>query len=168
MLHPGDLSKLRAHSWADIGLFFRVFALLAFMRAAIVLVPLRWFLRALGMSPVRDCGPGLDASPSPDKLMEPGSDSPFPENLAQASKIAWALQAAAARTPWQSACLTQALAGSILLRRRGIPFTLNLGVTGDVASGIMAHAWLCCCGAIVTGSSGVERFHTISSFTILK
>lgn len=165
MLRSGDLNKLRRSSWADMGLLFGAFALLGLMRVAIALVPFRWIVRTLGMSPVKGLAGGTASSPSPRKSSIPGGYSPIEAHQAQAARIGWAVQAAAARTPWQSACLAQALAGSVLLRCRRIPFTLNLGVAGDVASGIMAHAWLSCGKVTPTGSCGMERYHTISAFT---
>jgi len=161
MLRQGDLNKLSTASWADIGLLLRAFVLLGLARAAIALVPLRGIVRVLGMSPVKRPDCGTDASSEdPEKFQ-----IPLDAHRTQAAKIGWAVRSAAARTPWQSACLSQALAGSVLLRTREIPFTLNLGVAGNIDSGISAHAWLTCGELTLTGSAGVEEFRTVAAFS---
>jgi hypothetical protein len=165
MLLSGDLNKLRRSSWVDIRLLLLSFALLGLMRAVIAFVPFRWIVRLLGMTQVKGPDSGAEDSSNPDISRKPDRCSHIEADPAQAARIGWAVQAAAARTPWQSACLVQALAGSVLLRSRGIAFALNLGVAKDVESGITAHAWLNCGEITPTGSSGAERFHTISSFT---
>lgn len=165
MLRPGDLSKIRGRSRADILLLLRAFALLGLMRAAIILVPLRWIVRILGMTPPKGPVCGTDPASGLRRASAPCGSPEKEAHNAQAARIGWAVQAAAARTPWQSACLAQALAGSVLLRSRGVPFTLNLGVAKDGESGITAHAWLNCGDITPTGSSGVKSHHTISSFT---
>jgi hypothetical protein len=165
MLRSGDLNRLRRRSWADIGLVLRAFSLLGLMRAAIAFVPFRLIVQVLGMSQVKGPDSGADDSSSPEISLNLDPSSQIEAHLAQAAKIGWAVRAAAARTPWQSACLAQALAGSVMLRNRGIPFTLNLGVAKDVSSSITAHAWLTCGEITPTGSSGAERYHTISTFS---
>jgi hypothetical protein len=82
------------------------------------------------------------------------------------SAIKWSIQAAATRTPWESACLAQALTGMAMLGRRGIGATLYLGVARDEScvDALAAHAWLRCGDEILTGSGGVERYAAISSF----
>lgn len=82
------------------------------------------------------------------------------------SKIGWAIQAAAARTPWESACLAQALTGMLMLSRRRGSATLYLGVAKDESGSdaMAAHAWLKCGDMILTGVSGYEAYSVISSF----
>lgn len=81
--------------------------------------------------------------------------------------IGWAIQAAAVRTPWESACLVQALTGMIMLSHRGIGATLYLGVAKEESNpeSMAAHAWLRCGDTVLTGAVGVERFSVISSFS---
>ena len=75
------------------------------------------------------------------------------EQLERAERVGWAIRAVAARAPWTSTCLMQAVAGAALLRRRRIPAELHLGVAKDAADpdGLAAHAWLTCAGHVLTG-----------------
>jgi hypothetical protein len=164
MLRPGDLNKLIGTPWTDIRLLSLSFVLLGLARAAVLLIPFRWILRVLGMTPVDGPTSGTDVSSSTETSRIAGSDSPLAMNRAQVARIGWAIGAAASRTPWQSNCLVQALAGSVLLRGHKIPFTLHLGVAKDVVCGIKAHAWLSCGGVTATRSTQVEHFHTIFNF----
>jgi hypothetical protein len=144
-----DLRKFSSRSWQERGLFAEAFVLLGVMRAAIVLFPFRKITAYLGLTP--------------------GASSSVPESAlcVKPTDIGWGVQAAAARTPWQSACLAQALTGMVMLGRRGINATLYLGVARDEsgAEAMTAHAWLRCGDAILTGAGGVERYAAISSFS---
>ncbi|MBI4500160.1 MAG: lasso peptide biosynthesis B2 protein [Gemmatimonadetes bacterium] len=67
-------------------------------------------------------------------------------------RIAWALGALAPRLPGKNTCLIQALAAHAMLRRRGYPSELRIGVSGkDPAGAIKAHAWVECEGRVVVG-----------------
>ena len=48
-------------------------------------------------------------------------------------------------------CLTQALATQVLLRRRGHPANLRIGVARSAAGEFQAHAWVECRGEVVIG-----------------
>jgi hypothetical protein len=62
----------------------------------------------------------------------------------------WAVTAAAARV--HATCLVQALAGDVLLRRRGVAATLRIGVRpGGPVVPIEAHAWVECEGEVAIG-----------------
>ena len=143
------VSKLRARSGREIGLAAEALLLLAVFRAAILLLPFRRITTLMGLEQNnKDCVQAFVSTNSP-------------------ADIGWAIQAAAARTPWESACLVQALAGMVMLSRRGINATLYLGVAkGEAGQEAMdAHAWLRCGDRIISGAAGVERFAAISSFT---
>lgn len=77
-----------------------------------------------------------------------------------------ALKRLSRRTPWESACLVQAIAGKKMLQKRGISSTLYLGVTKDEqkVKKMKAHAWLRCGGIIVTGKEGFKQFTVVSFF----
>jgi hypothetical protein len=81
-----------------------------------------------------------------------------------AGAIGWAVQGAAARTPWPSACLVQSLAAYIMLRRHGVPSVVYLGVAKDAAGEFTAHSWLRCGGRIVTGGGGSQRYSAIAAY----
>jgi hypothetical protein len=121
---------------------------LAAMRLAISALPFRVIARLLGLERIR--------SRAAD---EPGDP--------RAAEIGWALHAAAAHAPWESTCLVQALAGAAMLRWRGIPSTLSLGVSREPADRqLIAHAWLRCGNEIVTGAEGRDRFVELTSFAV--
>jgi hypothetical protein len=77
--------------------------------------------------------------------------------------VRWAIAAVAARCP-PATCLIQALAADAMLRRRGLPCELRIGVRprGDGAVPVEAHAWVECAGAVAVGA-----IDGLSSFTVL-
>ena len=81
------------------------------------------------------------------------------------AQVAWAIRVMASRTPWKNTCLVQGLAAAAMLRRRGLGFTLHLGVNKHGPS-LSAHAWLSSGDLILTGNKGSERFFTISTFEV--
>jgi hypothetical protein len=56
--------------------------------------------------------------------------------------IKLSLSRVASRLPWKSTCLNQSIAGFIMLRRRGIPAVMYLGVKFSENSSFLAHAWV--------------------------
>jgi Transglutaminase-like superfamily len=144
-----DLQKFFSRTWLERRLFVESYILLGVMRAAILLLPFRRISGLMGLVQ----GEVNNATVK--------SLTPVP------AEISWAIQAAAARTPWESACLAQSLAGLAMLSRRGIGATLYLGVAKDLINleFIVAHAWLCCGDAIITGGAGSDNYIPISSFT---
>lgn len=88
-----------------------------------------------------------------------------PEQTEVARRVGWAVRLAARHLPWRCACLEQAVAAQTMLRRRGIPCTLYLGVARESADRLRAHAWLRCGDLILTGRAGRERFAVVSSFS---
>ncbi|MCB9139777.1 MAG: lasso peptide biosynthesis B2 protein [Caldilineaceae bacterium] len=85
---------------------------------------------------------------------------------ADALAIGWAVRIAAVRAPWTNTCLVQALAGTQMLRRRGIASILTLGVamTSKKNERMIAHAWLQQGGAFLTGETGHQQFTPVSIF----
>jgi hypothetical protein len=145
-----NLHKLQALPWAERWLLLEAAAWLGLVRAALWLIPFRRIVTWMGLA---------QGESQPEAV---------PALAAQAAQVGWAVQAVARRTPWQSACLAQALAGSLMLRRRGLPGTLYLGVSKDAAGPekLAAHAWLRCGDHILTGANGHERFKVISTFKL--
>jgi len=78
--------------------------------------------------------------------------------------IAGAMQRASRHLPWKCTCLVQALAGKVMLRRRGLPSTLYLGVAKNGDGNLCAHAWLRCGNFILTGQEEATRFTVVSTF----
>ncbi|EAU55005.1 hypothetical protein AL013_02105 [Mariprofundus ferrooxydans] len=88
----------------------------------------------------------------------------------RAWRIGRITELAASYTPWQSKCLVQACAASILLRYYRIPYVMHLGVARDSedtdtdGSAMKAHAWLSVGPRIVTGRDGHRAFTIVSTF----
>lgn len=94
------------------------------------------------------------------------AESPVEESAAltaSASRVQWAVETAARVLPWKPVCLPQAVAATRMLRRRGIPSTLYLGI--DPAADYDAHAWVRVGDVIVTGGPSPDRFAVVSSFS---
>jgi len=156
-----DLRKLHARPWQDRWLLLGAVTWLGLTRAAMVLLPFRWVTALLGLA----------QGESPIALK--------PAIVCRAERIGWAMRVIAARAPWISTCLCQALAGLVLLRQRGIPGTLYLGIAKDKnttekmtapswgAQSWAAHAWLRCGENILTGASGHEQFTVIATFAVV-
>jgi hypothetical protein len=65
--------------------------------------------------------------------------------------IARAITSAAARVPWRSDCLLQAMAASAMLRKRNLPSHVCIGVRRGPTGALEAHAWLVSGDYVVTG-----------------
>jgi Transglutaminase-like superfamily len=87
-----------------------------------------------------------------------GAPDPTP---GEAERIGWAIGSAARFVP-EATCLPQALAAEAMLRRRGHPADLRLGVTrGD--DGVEAHAWVESYGRIIVGDGDLDRFEPLEA-----
>lgn len=109
---------------AERGLILRTLPLVAVIRAALWVVPLR--------------GVG--------RLMRACEHLPFsvPNDL-PVSRLEWAVRAASRRVP-AATCLTQALALQFLLVRSGRSSEVHIGVRKDAEAGLQSHAWVECDG----------------------
>ena len=74
-------------------------------------------------------------------------------NALSVERIAWTVRAVSRFVPGAT-CLTQALAGQVLLARRSRPTRLHIGVAKGSEKKLSAHAWLECDGQIVLGDHG--------------
>jgi hypothetical protein len=83
--------------------------------------------------------------------------------LVQANRIIWAVITASRYIP-KATCLTQALAGQVLLARYGYASTVHLGVQNDAGDSFRAHAWLEREAQIVIGGSGMSGFTPLTVF----
>lgn len=149
-----DLTLARAVSPVQRRLLIEAVVWLGLLRVATLTLPYR---RVAALLRLRQSGPA-DGPPGPPAGCGPGGASH------QAGTISWAVQAAAARTPWHSTCLAQSLAGYVILRRHGVPSVVYLGVAKDPAGEFTAHSWLRCGDLIVTGRGGHERYSVIASY----
>lgn len=81
--------------------------------------------------------------------------------------VSWAVQAVARHSPVRFVCLPQALTASRMLRRRGVPSTLYLGVAFERSdrAALLAHAWLRAGDKFVTGEREALRHRSLACFT---
>ena len=129
-------------------LFLEAWLTLGVMRAALLTRPFKELTRSLGQSATPQGFPGFEGPGDP-----------------RALRIGTAVRRAAAHTPWESACLVQALTVWKMLERRGIPGLFYLGVRrGEAGETMAAHAWSQSGEAILTGAAGRERFVVVSVF----
>jgi hypothetical protein len=81
-----------------------------------------------------------------------------------ARRVAWAVDLMSRHTPWESACLAQAIAGKSMLARRRIPALLYLGTRRDASGHLAAHAWLCVAGRTILGAREQGTFTALTTF----
>ena len=120
--------------------------LLSLARLAVLLLPFRWVAPLLG---------------------EEGAQTPTvgnPAHVASILAVRKALRKVPKRVPWTSKCLDQAIAGKIMLARRGIPSTVYFGVKSGDKGQIDAHAWLRSGPFYVSGGATRNRFAVINQF----
>lgn len=129
-------------SHRERGIFTRAWVLFLLVELALRFLPFKRVV-ALGqrLSPRR---PG-DATP------------PFPCALPRAI---WLVEVAGRHAPGGPSCLNRALVLSWILRRRGVPTTLRIGVSRD-GGGLEAHAWLEGEGQVILGPGEGERYHPL-------
>lgn len=140
------LHKFWARSQAERAFLLEAALWLGIARLATLVLPFRWIAPLLGRK-MAESAPGAGAVPA-----------------IMLDRVSWAVAAASRNLPWKCACLAQALAGKVMLQRRGVPSTLYLGLAKSGEAGLQAHAWLRCGERILTGRQGMEGFTVITSF----
>lgn len=85
-----------------------------------------------------------------------------PDPDLELQRVRWAVSRASRLLPG-TRCLPQALAGQVLLARRGVPVNLRIGV-GHGEEGFAAHAWLERDGKTVLGEARPGEFTPLSKF----
>jgi hypothetical protein len=84
---------------------------------------------------------------------------------AEACEVGCAITRAARYVPFRAACLQQAFAALLILRRRGLAATVHLGLAREVgANALKAHAWSCCGEVPVTGVEAAQGFVEVTAF----
>jgi len=128
-----------------------------FAEAWLLLAGTRW---ALSRQPFKQLVHGVEKSPG-----EAGSPEPAFATSKTAVDVGWAVRTAARYTPWESACLVQALVAQKMLQSRGIATALTLGTKREEEGDTMAaHAWLKVGSHFVTGESGHQSFAPVATF----
>jgi Transglutaminase-like superfamily len=83
----------------------------------------------------------------------------------KAVQVSYAIARAARYVPFRAACLQQAFAALLMLRRRGLAATVHLGLAHKVgADALEAHAWSHCGAVPVTGVETAQDFVPIAAF----
>jgi hypothetical protein len=105
------------------------------------------------------------AAPAPDTVPAGMADSVPGPVLARARAMAVRTRRVAEALPWHSTCLAQAVAGRLLLARRGIRGgAIRFGVRkadGD----LQAHAWLILGGTILMGGEEAGAYVPLADLT---
>lgn len=140
--------KYLALGWTDRLLLIEAWLYLGAARLALLAVPFRYIAPHLGVQ-IR-----------PTAVEPPGSEAVPPE----ARRLAGAVEIMSRHTPWESACLAQAMAGKWMLRRRGLFSRLYLGTKKEPSGELKAHAWLQSADEILIGGAGHETFVVLSAF----
>ena len=83
----------------------------------------------------------------------------------EAGAIGRAIARAARHVPFRAACLQQAFAALLMLRRRDLAATVHLGLARDASgTGLEAHAWSRNGEVPVTGAAVARRFASVATF----
>lgn len=144
-------SKFLVLSWKERFLLLEAFSFLGMVRALLLLLPFKHIAPYLGRQ----------------LPMEDIRGSKFPPSE-EAIQIGWAVDVMSRYTPWESTCLTQAIACKFMLRQRGLPSLLYLGTKKDETGQFTAHAWLENENSILLGGGDSESFTVLSAFSDLR
>ncbi len=139
------VGKFFRSSWASRLLLLEAAVWLGLARLALLLVPFRRLAPILGR-----------------KMAESPLEDPSDPDVLE--RVAWAVRVASRYTPWKTKCLTEAMAGKAMLRRRGLASTLYLGLAKGGDIGLEAHAWLRCGSRILTGGELMDRYSAVARF----
>ncbi|HEC61987.1 MAG TPA: lasso peptide biosynthesis B2 protein [bacterium] len=123
------------------------------VKVSILLVAIRWSLRFLSFQRLRQL---LERFTKPST----GRDNPNPFYQ---KKVVWAVNRTSHHLLGANACFPRALATHILLKRRGFPVRMYIGVRKDNDGLLHAHAWVKSNGVVIIG--GTES--TFKRYTIL-
>ena len=88
------------------------------------------------------------SDPVPDECAALGS--------ADLRRLSWAIAAAAARVPWRSDCVLQAMAAQRWMRRYHCGGDFFVGVRKDPQGALLSHAWLRRGDLTITGGADLE------------
>jgi hypothetical protein len=84
------------------------------------------------------------------------------DDVRPARRVAGIVDRVADRLPWRPVCLPRAMAARWMLRRRGIPCELRLGIASTAP--LAAHAWLTAGGRVVQGGP-TDHLTPLASFS---
>jgi Transglutaminase-like superfamily len=140
------IRKFLRRSWAERVMLLEALAWLCWARLLLVAVPFRRIAPHLGRQ----------MAESPATLAE--------AERAVVSRVSWSVLAVSRHSELGFVCLPQAMAAKWMLRRRGLPSTLYLGLRHDEKASLTAHAWLRVGDRILTGQAEARGHQVIASF----
>jgi len=154
-----DLSSIRRTvrsarevGWRRRALIAEAAVWLLAARLALVFVPFPRLARRMGaFVPPSDARVASAAAPT------------TPDQAQIARQVSWAVRRAAAHVPFKAVCLPQAMAGQIMLKRRGVASAMHFGAAKRPDK-LDAHAWLDAAGVKVTGYPVGPGFTEIACF----
>jgi hypothetical protein len=159
------VSTRRRHGAGGAALAGSAFVLLGVMESLLRIVPFKRLMPMVGLSPIAPGELASDASSG-----EPASAVLLPADPSTWStveRVSWGVEAASRRTPWTSKCLSQSLAGAVLLRVRRRPATIYFGArpaNRSTGGPMTAHAWLVSENQILTGAAGHAEYAVVGVF----
>ncbi len=140
------LRRLLELAWLERAVLLEAVVFLGLARLFLAVLPFRWIRRLAG-SP---------NGPIPQSR---------PRDLARIQRIGTMIELASRNLPWFCLCLAQAIAGRFMLRWRGIPGKIFIGVMKDEQEdALCSHAWLKSGDLFVTGEKGHDTFTVITEF----
>lgn len=128
-------------------LFMQAYFILGYTSLMVSIIPLRRFLKRIGMQ-------GKESTVTISS-----------ETLTELFLVEKAIKRAIKYLPWRSKCFSRAITAKLLLKRKGIPSTLYLGVAKEDSKKMTAHAWVRCGTIIVSGKEEMPKFTPIVFFT---
>ncbi len=133
-------------------LFLEALLLVGFATVATRVLPFQWTRRLYGRARRR-------RDPATDEVVRarPPVDPAVRD-------VAWALYVIGRRFFRDTGCLARAIAGRIMLRRRGYAPTLYIGAQRVPGADTKLHAWLLERGTAVTGVREAESYTTLAVF----
>ena len=93
-----------------------------------------------------------------ERLADAGKPAGFEPDPAELRRLSYAIGVAANNVPWRSDCFPQSIAARLMLRRRGLPSIIHLGVQRIGEADLAGHAWLTCGEIVVTGDVDLDRY----------
>ena len=138
-------ARVRALDGRRLGLLAEAFFALVAARIALRLVPVR-FILAWQARPVRGMA---------------GESNEKAERARQ--MVAWALEVLARRSPVAFVCFPRCLAGSLLLRARGVASRLHYGVNRQ-GGRLVTHTWLESGGEVLIGGDVKDGYSTLGVY----
>lgn len=154
------LRALRKLSWSDRALAVESIAMLAAARILVKTAPQKRLVQRLGGT--NDDATRIDDAESTSALPAANNPPNVTGTNATGARVGRMLERAARITFWRSMCLEKALAGKWMLRRRGIPSTIYVGMARQ-GEAFAAHAWLVGEGHTLTGA-GKTVYATLAAF----